>query len=259
MAVILDRDALIQAGWRQGFIIDGGQLPEEFSDKYYLILTQTCDCLNPKLAAEPTLELLPLIPKGGKNKGDPKLQNGINPRKIEFPIIVDKKKIWVASSIPQLVLLAKEHLVNCAPSQTATLDSDSLEGVIDWRVARYLRTAFPEAFEKAFAGKKDEIHELIVANRDLVQSLLISLKPFEEISEPEGYEVELVILATPANYRDNAENLRSLAARLTEHLDAMPRMDNPGCVVISTGKMTLEDRRKYRDFSRYDYLSFGEA
>jgi len=261
MSGIVDRNTLIAADWAQGAIIDREHVDQYHPAEYFVILSQTCDILNGSLSAEPTVELLPIILKPGRNKPDKNLANGFNPRKIEFQVAIKGQPKWHSAEIPALILLPRERLLTSAPSVDAILPPATLNGLLNWRIARYTRTAFPEAFEKSWEKQKENLFNAITAQDDLIDSMLISLDPFDEITEGDYYEVEIILLIKPQIFADpiHSETLRKISEEIQTHLTAIPEFAEPNCAVLSLDSMTLWDRRKFVDFSRYDYLSFGEA
>lgn len=258
---MVDRDTLIAAGWAQGATIDRQHVDPGHPAEYFVILSQTCDILNGSLSAEPTVELLPIILKPGENKPDKNLANGLNPRKIEFQVAIKGKPKWHSAEIPALILLPREKLLTCLPSVAAILPSETLNGLLNWRIARYTRTAFPEAFEKAWKNQKDDLANAITAHDDLIDSMLIALDPFDEITDGDYYEVEIILLIRPQIFADptHSETLKQVSEEIQTHLTAIPEFAEPHCAVQSLASMNLWDRRKFVDFSRYDYLSFGQA
>jgi hypothetical protein len=261
MAGEVDREALIAAGWRQGAVIDREHASPDHPAGHFVILNQTCDILNGSLSAEPTVELLPLFLKPGKNKPDPNLANGFNPRKIDFEVTLHGKAKWHSANIGGLVFLPREKLLECLPSGAATVEAGTLASLLNWRIARYTRTAFPESFEKAWKKKKDDLGQAVASGDHLIDSMLISLEPFDEISPDEQYVIEIILLVTPPIYSNPVSvlALQRVARDLQAHLGEISEFISPKCVVLPLDEVSLWDRRKYRDFSRYDYLSFGEG
>lgn len=255
----VDRDALMAAGWKQGAVIDREHVSEGHSAAHFVILSQTCDILNGSLVAEPTVELLPIVLKPGKNKPDRNLANGVNPRKIEFQVAVKGQLKWHSANISGLYFLPRQRLIGCSPSDIVSVDPGTLSSLLNWRIARYTRTAFPEAFEKAWKTNQVELKGAITAHEHLIDSMLISLDPFDEITTGEQYEVEIILLIEPQIYADpsHALALAEVASNLRAQLDTIPDFIFPSCAVLPLDGLTLWDRRKFLDFSRYDYLSFG--
>ena len=260
MAGEVDREILIAAGWKQGAVIDREHVSSDHPASHFVVLNQTCDILNGSLTAEPTVELLPLILKPGKNKPDPNLANGFNPRKIDFEVTLNGKMKWHSANITGLFFRSREKLLDCVPSEVATVEPGTLSSLLNWRIARYTRTAFPESFEKAWKKKKDVLRQAIADKDHFIDSMLISLEPFDEISPDEQYEIEIILLVTPPIYADPdlALALQQVAESLQSHLCDISEFISPRCAVLPLNEITLWDRRKFRDFSRYDYLSFGE-
>lgn len=252
------RQRLIEAGWRQGVILD----PSPFAHTKaigFLVLNQTCDCINPDFEKEPHLELLPLEKLEGSP--DSKLKNGQNPRKIHFQIQEGGQDIWVAAKITDIIhseRTAEQESLEFAANYN--LSATSLDDLVRWRAQRYLRAAFPDAFEQAFRSLAKGFGKLVTKHEALIDSLLLSLSPFEEITEGDSYEMQLRVMVAPTVI-GQPEVIRELqgAAREIEKLFAgSPWFDSPKCQITSLDEMTLWDARKFVDFTRYDHLSFGK-
>ena len=97
-------------------------------------------------------------------------------------------------------------------------------------------------------------------HESVIDSLLISISPFDEIDEGDCYEMQLHLLVVPnvMGQSDILESLKSAAVAIEKLFATSSAFDSPKCTVTSLDKMTLWKARKFLDFSRYDYLSFGK-
>ncbi len=75
-----------------------------------------------------------------------------------------------------------------------TLNEDAVDFVVSWRAARYLRTAFPEAFEKALRKPLGKFKKAIKNKERHIDSILIQLDTFGEWQNGEQYEIELRLM-----------------------------------------------------------------
>lgn len=261
------RERLIAAGWRQGVILEPSSLKEAgvavMDDAIgFLVLTQTCDCINPDFEKEPYLELLPLVlRKTKKGKPDPDFENGMNPREIHFWITLKGERKCVVSRIKDIQLIKRDGIEGFQFSEDIGISKGEIDDIVEWRAARYSRTAFPEAFETAFRAIKEGFSEIITRNESAIESLLIQISPFGEIEEGDGYEIHLRLLVTPAlmGQPQTIESLKKAATEIEALFLTCDAFATTECAVTSLGQMTLWEARNFLDFSRYDYLSFGKG
>lgn len=185
------RQALKDAGWRQGVILAPG--PFGHADAFgFLVLNQTCDCLNDDFVKEPYLELLPLVKL--TSQPDSRLKGGQNPRQIHFEIEEKGGNIWVSASIAEIIQFDRAEHASLVFAGGFSLLKSALEDLILWRAQRYLRPAFPDSFENAFRPLAKNFGKEIAKCEGDINSLLISILPFEELKDEECYEIQLHFL-----------------------------------------------------------------
>lgn len=260
------RERLIAAGWRQGVILEPNSIKEAgiaVTDDAigFVVLTQTCDCINPDFEKEPYLELLPLVlRKTKKGKPDPHYKNGINPREIHFGITLKGERKCAVSRIKDVQLIKRDGIEGLRFSEEIGISREEIDDIVEWRAARYSRTAFPEAFEAAFRTIKEGFGEIIARNESAIDSLLIRISPFGEIEEGDGYEIHLRLMVTPAlmGQPQTIESLKKAATEIETLFLTCDAFATTECAVTNLGQMTLWEARNFLDFSRYDYLSFGK-
>lgn len=257
------RQRLIDAGWRQGVVLLPGPLLPAGSSAAgetmgFVVLSQTCDCLNPDFSKEPHLELLPLEKIGGQP--DSSLKNGRNPRQIQFQIQESGQEIWVNARIADIFPVNRQHQERLALSQDCSLTRATLEDLIHWRAQRYVRTAFPDSFETAFLPISKKFGKLVSRQEQHIDSLLISLSPFEEIGEGECYEMQLRLMVNPLvmGQPTVVAQLKEMAEKIEKLFGTSSWFESPQCSVSGLNEMTLWEARNFWDFTRYDYLSFGQ-
>lgn len=251
------RQRFIDAGWCQGVLVD----PCAFGHAEacaFVVLNQTCDCINPKIETEPWLELLPLVKLSGKP--DSRMKNGRNPRQIHFQIHESGKEIWVEAKIAEIIHFDRSEQLSLPIASDFSLSQAVLDDLIQWRAERYLRTAFPDRFENAFRPLTDRFAKVIGSHDRKIDSILISLTPFAELEDGESYEIVLHLMIEPTVMARTAdvEALSNVASALQSVLEASPAIASAACHVTSLDMMTLWEAKRFLDFTRYDYLSFGQ-
>lgn len=251
------RQTLIDAGWKQGAILQPGPFghKEAFG---FLVLNQTCDCVNSDFEKEPYLELLPLVKVVGKPNS--RIKNGENPRQIQFQMQENGHGIWVQSKITEAFQFDRAAHASLEFSASYRLSQTSLDDLIRWRAQRYVRTAFPDSFEGAFGAIHENFRKLVSKHESLIDSLLLSLSPFEEIEEGDCYQIQLRLMADPSIMAqpELAERLHELSEKIEKLFAESACFDHPRCRVFGLDEMNLWEARRFVDFTRYDYLSFGK-
>ena len=251
------RRALKDAGWQQGVILAPGPFAHPNASGF-LVLNQTCDCLNDDFVKEPYLELLPLVKL--TSQPDSRLKGGQNPRQIHFEIEENGVNIWVSAGIAEIIQFGRAEHASLAFARGFALSESALEDLILWRAQRYLRPAFPDSFENAFRPLAKNFGKEIAKCEGDINSLLISILPFEELKDEECYEIQLHFMVTPSVMRqpESMQVLKSLSEKIQSIFADSPKFDFPQCQVTSMDEMSLWSARNFLDFSRYDYLSFGK-
>ena len=257
------RQELIAAGWKQGVILKPGPFLHQEAVGF-LVLNQTCDCINPCFKREPHLELLPLTPrKTKKGKPDPNYQDGKNPREIHFWGEVGNEEKCLVAKISEIELFGRGRYSELEFSNSLKISKDTIDDLLVWRANRYLRAAFPDSFEDAFRPLKEGFTALLTNERidGLIDSILIQLDHYEELNDnDDGYELQLRLMVTPevVGQPTDMEKLKALSQSLADLLKSSSAFFEPSCEVVELEKMNLWEARNFLDFTRYDYLSFGE-
>lgn len=251
------RNLLKEQGWRQGVIVeaDASQHPNALG---YLVLTQTCDCINPDFDKEPHLELLPLV----VISGDPihSYKDGRNPRVLHFPLNGMGKSIWVEAKAAEIFVTERKTQELRVILHDFCVDSPILNDLILWRAARYLRVGFPDSFELAFEPFASKFRKMVERHHKLIDTILVSLVPWAEIADDECYEIKIHFLVTPVIAAN--EGIMTQLGELTKKVEKLfatsTKFVTPRCTVTALTEMNLWERRKYLDFTRFDYFSFGK-
>ena len=259
----LSRTQLLAEGWQQGVILDPSSKNIEPVRKAlgYLVLSQTCDCLT-ESAEEKFFEVLPL--RTAKKPNARQYRRRISPRIIRFAISHDGEECWVEAKMSDIQWIPREKHADYIFSKTLNIGG-SLNDVISWRASKYTRTAFPDAFENVFRDPVflDGFTTLIEEQDTQIDALLINIDPFDRdivnFTE-EQYEIELRLMILPELCGDAKilNKLEDLALRIEAYLDQSEAFRAPQCFVVSYEDMNLYERAVFSDFTRYDYLSFGE-
>jgi hypothetical protein len=256
------RDQLLSLGWRQGSIIEAGAIEHEALADHagavaFLVLNQTCDLVNDSLDKEPVVELLPLSRIA---KADTGLLNGRNPRLIHFEVIVGGSACLVEAFAPKVVTLPRDLLLKGNPSNNWSLDEPVLKSLLAWRAARYLRTAFPDAFENRLKPVFKDFRTLVEGIHVHLHSLHIRVEPFGPLDESDSYEVDLLMVIRRSSHdiKETRDKLTAAGAILEKLINSPAGLVCTSCKVRAPHEVTFEEISGYLRWERHDYLSFGE-
>ena len=255
------RDQLISLGWRQGSIIEAGAIDDPAlaacpDAEAFLVLNQTCDLINPSFAKEPVVELLPL--KLVAN-ADPNFKNGQNPRKIHFELQVGGVPRHVEAFAPGILTIPREIITGASPSADWGIPGGTLKSLLAWRAARYLRTAFPDAFEGRLKPVANDFKALIRGIHQHVVSLHLALEPFDEATAADPYEIDLLLVVSRTAMDDDATRklLNEKVTELQRIVNSADGLVCNSCKARAPHEVSLEEADRYLVWERYDYLSFG--
>lgn len=268
MSKAFDVSAIDGHGWRQGAVLGPNLATEarklapsviEFAQSDWLIVTtHDCDVVNPKLEKEPTVELLraAVVQKG---KPDKQQAWGRNPREMQLEVgdgsgdsVVLSMRVHERWSMPRELLMTE------APRQV--LPNKSRQLVAEWLAKRYIRAAFPTAFDVRWRSRMKEWTDLLGKESPWVQGVYLRVSPNTELDDATPYRIHLII-ATPAEASKDPMWLTKkieLELLVEEFWKVFsPGIDCVGVEVIPTSKLTLADIEPYKRFDA-DWVSFAD-
>jgi hypothetical protein len=268
MSTAFDASAIERYGWRQGAVL-GPKLADEarklaprgivFTESDWLVVTShDCDVVNGRLEKEPTVEVLRASVVQQK-KPDKQQVWGRNPREMQLAVddgaggsVVLSVKVHERWSMPR-DLLASE-----APQRV--LDEKPRRLIAEWLAKRYIRAAFPTAFDARWRSKMKDWTGLLEDQSRWVQGIYLRLSTQTELDDAKPYKVHLIVAVPAASTKDSA--WAKTKPELESRVEAFWKQFAPGieCVgveVIATSALTLADIEKYQRFDA-DWVSFAD-
>lgn len=268
MSAEFDVGEIERLGWRQGAVLgpnlsaQAGELAPKtigFADGDWLIVTShDCDVLNRTLEKEPTVELLRAAVLE-KKKPDKQQAWGRSPREMQLEVELGGSQSVVLSmrvhdrwSIPRNLLMTE------APRLSLLAKPRRL--IAEWLAKRYLRAAFPSAFDSRWRRKMKEWTALLEGQSRWVQGVYLRLSTNAELDGSMPYKIHL-ILATPAEackvpaWPTKKAELESLVEKFWKQFS--PGIDCVDVEVIPTGDLTLAEIEPYQRFDA-DWVSFAD-
>jgi hypothetical protein len=268
MSTAFDASAIERHGWRQGAVL-GPNLAAEartlapsrvvLADSDWLIVTShDCDVMNGRLEKEPTVEVLRAAVIH-QNKPDKQQVWGRNPR--EMQVAADDGgggQVVLSVKVHERWSLPRELLASEAPHHV--LDDKARRLIAEWLAKRYIRAAFPTAFDARWRSKMKDWTGLLEAHSQWVQGIYLRLSTQAELGDDKPYKVHLIVAVPAASTKDpvwpkKKPELESLVGEFWKQFG--PGIECVGVDVVATNALTLADIEKYQRFDA-DWVSFAD-
>jgi hypothetical protein len=268
MSMAFDASAIERHGWRQGAVL-GPELAAEarkiapsaisVAETDWLIVTShDCDVVNGKLEKEPTVEVLRAVVVQQK-KADKQQVWGRNPREMQLMADGDAGSSVVLSvKVHERWSIPRELLASEAPR--GVLDGKTRRLIAEWLAKRYIRAAFPTAFDARWRPKMKDWTGLLESQSQWVQGIYLRLSTQSELDDAKPYKVHLIVAAPAESTKDPAwakkkPELEALVEKFWKQFG--PGIECVGVEVIATNALTLADIEKYQRFDA-DWVSFAD-
>jgi len=268
MSAEFDVGEIERLGWRQGAVLgpnlsaQAGELAPKtigFADGDLLIVTShDCDVLNRTLEKEPTVELLRAAVLE-KEKPDKQQAWGRSPREMQIEIgIGGGDSVVLFLRIHDRWPIPRKLLMTEAP-RLSLLDKPR-RLIAEWLAKRYIRAAFPSAFDSRWRPKMKEWTALLEGQSRCVQGIYLRLSTNAELDDATPYRIHLIV-ATPAEaskvpaWPTKKAELESLVEKFWKQFS--PGIDCAGVEAIPTDRLTLAEIELYQRFDA-DWVSFAD-
>lgn len=213
MAHDFDPRQLVQLGWRQGAIL-GQRLAslawEHAPDRlkadeqdHLVVTSHDCDILNPSLGKEPLVEVLrasvPDAPAAQRSHSSA----GRNPRALRLSDVTVRGDVMALDfAVHDRWEIPRELLQKEAPADRLSVKECRL--VAEWLAKRYIRAAFPMAFDARWRGEYKAWWQLLKEYSSLIQGVYVRLNTLGELTGSVPYKCYL-LLAVPSSRRARPE------------------------------------------------------
>lgn len=256
------RQSLIDAGWKQGALIEAipddrfkalAHINLEETDQF-LVISQTCDLVNPDFEAEPYCEVLRLKPQD--EEPTPDTSGGKNSRVLEFSSAIEGEHRFYQVLPFERFFVHRDLLLEFAPDKY--VEEEAIELVSAWLTKRLIRTAFPDTFDRRWKNRRKQI-ENIIKRLERVRDIYLKIEPFSELEDDQEYALEITLLMNAEDFDDP-----EVHAEYLKHKDALegqfakcPNIDLQVIELASDAEITLRELQALRRWD-YSYLSYRE-
>ena len=262
-----DSDVLARLGWRQGSIL-GPKLARlalnyapatmVVDDADRLIVTShDCDIVNFSIDKEPVVEVLRAGISTGR-KVDRRESWGRNPRTLEIAFDTSSTRAVLTCSVHDRWSIPRELLLQEAPQDRLADKERRL--VAQWLAKRYIRAAFPTAFDLRWRAKQKDWQKLLQRHSEWLQGVYLRLDTLAELPGGSPYRCH-IMLAVPTDKRAGA-GWPAKRDELEREVHAFwdqckPEIECSGVDPLGTDEITLADIEPYQRFDS-DWVSFED-
>jgi len=253
--------ALRGANWQQGSVCRNVDVPLLLAtpahpqlacreDDWLVVVTQTCDLLQGDLVKEPQAELLRLSPS--RPSINTSLGWGQHPRFIQLERSASGLILY--GSVHDRVWIPKSRLDAIRPDTTRAISEEDTRMLAKWLASRYLRPAFPDAFNLRLQPVEKALGKFLRTQRKRLRAVYCTLSSMDELPDEDSYEAEFVLVYP---YQDLTQ------AEGTELADSFEDIFTscPGVEVSAKGirdsDFSMVHMLKYMKWD-LDYLSFSD-
>jgi hypothetical protein len=262
-----DSNAIAELGWRQGAVLGteiaklaSAQAPDTLTvdgSDWLVVTSHDCDIVNFSLDKEPMVEVL-RVRVATNTKPDKQQSGGRNPRTLQIAIEHDGAPAVLSCRVHDRWTVPRVLLVQEAPR--LCLADKERRLIAEWLAKRYIRAAFPTAFDLRWRAKLKDWQQLLKKHSDWLQGVYLRLNTLDELPHDSPYKCHL-ILAVPHGKRGGAgwpQKRDQLEREIQAFWDQFkPGIDCAGVEPQGTDEITLADLELYQRFDA-DWVSFED-
>jgi len=244
-------EAIRKHGWRQGSVLPkeahealsrlrGAPIGEEHC---CIVLSQSCDVVHGDLKAEPTIDVLAARRLAGSTK-DGNYTFGKNARCLHFDVEEGSVGIAHEALAHDRFSIPRALLGEFARDGNRALSPETVSLLVRWVVARFSRTAFPDAFNERLSAQEKKLKKAL-AKLDKVESLYLALDPWDELTPDHPYRITLVgvLRAEDAESAEVRKRLEHALGELAACINRCAGLIVEDHQLCADSEMTLRDAR----------------
>lgn len=256
-----------QHGWQQGSVLGrclaarardaapGGVSCSEAD--WFVVISHDCDILNKKRENEPVVEILRAevqsLDPGVKTNRSQTLW-GRNPRKLTVEEVDEATRFALTFKAHERWPLDRMLLATEPPLRRMSSSSPRL--IAEWLAKRYIRSAFPTAFDERWHDKMKDWVELLRRHQAAILGIYLQLSTHDELPDDQPYHCDLVVAAHKA--RVGLPGWATEKAQLENEIEQFWKqcdgIECDGVDVLGPDELTLETIQKYQRFDA-DWVS----
>ena len=199
-----DSEEIAKRGWRQGAILGDAlaKLAAEHapptvavdSADWLVLTSHDCDIVNVSIDKEPVVEVL-CMRSAAAGKVDRRQSSGRNPRTLQLAIEARGAPVVLACFAHDRWAIPRDLLTRGCPAHFLADKEKRL--IAEWLAKRYIRAAFPTAFDQRWRSKLKDWHQLLEKHSEWMQGVYLRLSSLDELAEDAPYRCHLILAVPP--------------------------------------------------------------
>jgi hypothetical protein len=258
---VADASKINVNGWQQGSV-----LPETLVQQLVakgaahidvasvvVVLTHDCDLVHPSYEVEPHVEL---VVGALLESADNGLRHGRNPRRLHLDLEQGAVVAAVEFSVHKRLVVSRSLLEDSTPHESRRLGRGERRLLCEWVAKRYVRAAFPDAFNERVQAVHRKIEKELKRSGEHVTGLFLMIDPDEESGAGESYRVVLRVVARSDALVDKKTEITlvRVAKAIADALASCSGIIVEDHQLVSEGQFTLQDLHFFKRWD-WDYRS----
>ena len=277
MVTVEERDGWLTSGWKRGAFIKVEEqsclfdklpsLAQEIvlqgQDVYLVPVLNDCALVNQCFITEPWVHAL-VCWSCNEKKDD--LLFAKNPRKYQFPVIVDEKEFYLEALATNVLTLDREEFLRLTPSKKIAWPKFGLDRILNWVAERFVTPTFPDSWNKRLKTREKNLKKVWKLDSfSKCSGVYFRIEPFDELPEDKEYKLWVYFCLpaemSTAEYRKfNSTDTPILRERLKAALSPIKNLSIESIDSISEESFTKKNERQYKRWilEYYSYSSPDE-
>lgn len=264
----MDRQRIIDNGWRQGVCIYVRDFPEPqrqeligkgmYGDDLMIVVNQSCDVVCEHIENEPLIEMIRATPCTTE---DGNLLNAKNPRSLllEAPTFIAEP--YLLFRMNDRAALGRAFIEGHNIGEAKYLDGDGLHILKTWLGARYTRASFPDEFcrrvEIGLIKMQKRLGKMVAGEyvSKYVEGIYMRVEPDEEVAGTASYDLYCFALISQNTPQAVEDKIIEAMSDLVHNIDtASVQIQTEDSLVRLTTEVTIDELMGYKRYY-FDFIS----
>jgi hypothetical protein len=219
-----------------------------------ILISHDCDIVH-RGTNEPVVEWLVAVPIAKKDRNSFYF-DGRNPRRLHFDHHDLAYEIWARDRFTT----PRKALEGLSAESDLALTTKLTRLLTRWLSKRYIRPAFPDAFNTRLRVTQEEIREALDDGHRLLHDLLIHVEPKREVAAEQIYHVSILGIMTGEDFKkaEQRESCHAVLKQLETYLAQCANVVVEDCE-LQSADLTPISVLDYYDPWDFDYLSVRDS
>ena len=253
-------DDVAQHGWQTGAVVSANLVPrvEQYltrpdrsrvvlaAEDWLVVVSQTCDVLATKLAAEPYGEVLHCRPVAGEPRKDRRDLRSTRYLDFRPNRSTHADLVLTAHAISDRYILPRELLADHMPDSQRRLSNVAARRVLAWYALRAGRPAWPNAFVDRISQARDALEDALDPLVDEIAQVRVAIsEKYDELDAGQPYRVAVYFVVDEDVWDTNVSGRVAIHDAFASFVDALRRcggveVNLQESQVISGGQFTWQ-------------------